>query len=97
MNEDEIKQVWIPKLIYDNTDDNEAVKITESVETSMAVTREGKLIRSDMKSADEIEIFMGQENKITMNQTYSKTFKCTYLIHWFPFDTQVSLRQWYYL
>ena len=24
LNEDEIKQVWIPKLIYDNTDDTEA-------------------------------------------------------------------------
>ena len=26
---------------------------------------------------------------ITMNQTHSKTFHCTYLLHYYPFDTQV--------
>ena len=26
---------------------------------------------------------------ITMNQTHSKTFHCTYLLHYYPFDTQI--------
>ena len=42
-----------------------------------------------MDVVDEIEIFKGSDNKLTMNQTYSKEFHCTYLIQWFPFDTQV--------
>ena len=26
---------------------------------------------------------------ITMNQTHSKTFHCTYLLHYYPFDTWI--------
>ena len=37
----------------------------------------------------QIEIFKGDENMITMNQTHSKTFHCTYLLHYYPFDTQI--------
>ena len=28
---------------------------------------------------------------ITLNQTHSKTFHCTYLLHYYPFDTQVCV------
>ena len=71
------------------------VAINEFVKTSIAVTRENGFVRSGMDVVDEIEIYQGKENRLTMNQTYSKEFKCTYLIHWFPFDTQVSLElQW---
>ena len=42
---------------------------------------------------DEVEIFEGRENRITMVQTYSKKFHCTYLLHNFPFDTQVRFIQ----
>ena len=38
----------------------------------------------------KIEIFRGDENIITLNQTHSKTFHCTYLLHNYPFDTQVG-------
>ena len=37
----------------------------------------------------QIEIFRGEENMITMSQTHSKKFHCTYLLHSYPFDTQV--------
>jgi len=39
----------------------------------------------------QIEIFRGEENMITMTQTHSKKFHCTYLLHYYPFDTQVYL------
>ena len=26
---------------------------------------------------------------ITMNQTHDKKFHCTYLLHYYPFDTQI--------
>ena len=29
---------------------------------------------------------------ITMNQTHDKKFHCTYLLHYYPFDTQVNIR-----
>ena len=36
-------------------------------------------------------LLQGAENKISLVQTYSKTFHCTYLLHDYPFDTQVCL------
>ena len=35
------------------------------------------------------KMFQGAENKISLIQTYSKKFHCTYLLHDYPFDTQV--------
>ena len=54
------------------------------------VNREGDFTRADIFSVDEVEIFEGRENRITMVQTYSKKFHCTYLLHNYPFDTQVN-------
>ena len=36
----------------------------------------------------EINIFEGQFNRITFEQVYTKTFKCTYQLQLYPFDTQ---------
>ena len=37
----------------------------------------------------QIEVFEGMENKLTLNQTHNKKFHCTYLLHYYPFDTQI--------
>ena len=34
-------------------------------------------------------MFDGEENKLTLNQTHDKKFHCTYLLHFYPFDTQI--------
>ena len=59
-------------------------------DSKVYVNREGDFTRADIFSVDEVEIFEGRENRITMVQTYSKKFHCTYLLHNYPFDTQVS-------
>ena len=38
---------------------------------------------------EEINIFEGDENRITFQQVYSKEFKCVYQLQLYPFDTQV--------
>ena len=37
----------------------------------------------------EINIFEGRFNRIPFEQVYTKTFKCTYQLQLYPFDTQV--------
>ena len=59
--------------------------------TTVTVTREGEFNRSDLRDVDEIEIFKGSKNKLTMYQTYTKQFQCKYQLHRYPFDTQVGL------
>ena len=75
-----------------NTDKNEAITIDETYST-MYVTREGGFVRSGLDSVDEVEIFQGSENKVTLIQTYSKKFHCTYLLQTYPFDTQVGIKK----
>jgi hypothetical protein len=89
LTQSEINKLWTPYVIYQNTDKSEAVRLGGDVDTIITVTREGEFTRSDMSIADEKEIFLGSENKLTMNQTDSKRFHCTYLLQTYPFDTQV--------
>ena len=76
-------------FVSQNTDLNEAVSI-EEVDSKTFITREGNFTRAGLENVDEAEIFEGAENKITLTQTYSKRFHCTYLLHSFPFDSQVE-------
>ena len=79
----------ISNYLFQNTDYNEAVRL-EDADSKVFITREGDFTRADIFSVDEVEIFEGRENRITMVQTYSKKFHCTYLLHDYPFDTQAS-------
>ena len=57
----------------------------------MTVTREGKFVRSTLEVVDETEIYTGSENRLTMNQTYTREFQCVYELQRYPFDSQVTL------
>ena len=54
------------------------------------MTREGDFVGSDQDNVEEINIFEGEFNRITFEQVYTKTFKCTYQLQLYPFDTQVG-------
>jgi hypothetical protein len=96
LTEDEIKQLWLPLVIYDNTDQKESTRLGMDWEwsTSVAVTREGRrgggedFTRSGVDQLDEIEIFSGGQNLLTMTQTYTHKFQCTYHLMRYPFDMQ---------
>ena len=60
------------------------------LKSEVTVTREGQFSRSSQDDVDEINIFLGQQNRITFQQVYTKTFKCEYLLQLYPFDTQVG-------
>ena len=78
--------------MYDNTDQKEVTRLGENWEwaTDVTVTREGNFTRSGLEEVDEIEIFYGAENSLTMNQTYTWAFQCQYELKRYPFDTQVN-------
>ena len=56
----------------------------------MTVTREGEFVRSNLEVVDETEIYTGVENRLTMNQTYTREFQCLYELQRYPFDSQVT-------
>ena len=86
MSLDEVQRLWIPFLVFVNTEANDATKGTE--DTELTLTREGDFVGSKDDNVEEINIFEGQFNRITFEQVYAKIFKCTYQLQLYPFDTQ---------
>ena len=84
---EDVQRLWIPFLVFDNTEKNEATKGTE--DTELTLTREGSYVGSQDDNVEEINIFEGAANRITFEQVYTKTFKCTYQLQLYPFDKQV--------
>ena len=91
LSDDDIKQLWLPLIVYGNTDQKESTRLGENWEwvTRMTVDREGYFTGSSIAEVDEAEIFEGAENSLTMNQTYTWEFQCKYQLQRYPFDVQV--------
>ena len=84
--------IWLPLVVYDNTDQKLTSRLGMSWEwiTTVAVTREEENPeRSGLAVIDEAEYFQGAKNRLTMNQTYTREFQCQYKLQRYPFDTQV--------
>ena len=77
LKEDDINQLWLPNVVYDNTDQTESTKLGDW-KTTITITREGNLTRAGVYELDEAEIFQGAENGLTMQQTYTHNFQCEY-------------------
>ena len=91
LTDEDIKTIWLPRIVYDNTDQKEVTRLGVDWEwaTTVTVTREGNFTRS--WGLDEAEIFEGASNSLTMNQTYTWEFQCKYELQRYPFDTQVKI------
>ena len=94
LQDKDIKSLWLPKVIFENTDQRDTTRLGEygggEWETRVIVQKEQQNgTMSSPESVDEAEIFSGFENSLVMNQTYTRTFQCNYEFSHYPFDTQV--------
>ena len=93
LTDDDILNLWLPRLRYENTDQKVSTRLGEYGNgewiTTVTVTREGNFTRSGFGEVDEAELFEGANNRLTMNQTYTWEFQCNYKLQLYPFDTQV--------
>ena len=92
MTDEDIKRLWLPLIIYTNTDQKRTTRLGMDWEwsTTVTVTREANFTRAGLDNIDETEIFEGSENRLTMRQTYTHRFQCNYQLMSYPFDTQVG-------
>ena len=74
----DISTIWLPYVVYDNTDMTEAVRLEDGLRTPVVVNKEGNFKRSQVDVLDEIEFFEGNDNRLSMFQTYTKRFQCQY-------------------
>ena len=93
LEETDFEQLWLPKVVYENTDQKETTRLGSNWEweTTVVVRREGNFTLSGLDVLDETEIFNGDKNSLIMSQTYTHTFYCAYKLSAYPFDTQVIL------
>ena len=49
-----VSKLWIPYIIFKNTDRDEAMKVDEDIRTLVSVTRLGDFVRSGLDQADEV-------------------------------------------
>ena len=89
----EVKMLWLPLVVYWNTDQEEITRLGVEWEwtTDIWVQKEGDGSRNPITDIEEAEIFQGTENSMTMAQTYTHAFHCVFDLHRYPFDTQVSI------
>ena len=93
LSQEEINMLWLPLVIYWNTDQEETTRLGESWEwkTDISVKKEGEAKKNLKEDIDEAEIFEGSENSIRMEQTYTRPFQCVFELAKYPFDTQATL------
>ena len=92
----ESEAIWYPYIVYNNVRDSGDIMETEVLEADdfEVIPNEKFIYVAD----DNMHIFNGSENALTMKKGYNIKWKCEYVYHWYPFDTQfcrmefVSLR-----
>ena len=91
LEETDFEQLWLPKVVYENTDQKETTRLGYFTEweTTVIVKREGNSTLSGLDALDETELFSGDNNSLIMSQTYTHAFYCAYKLSAYPFDTQV--------
>ena len=93
ITDEDIKKLWLPLLIYTNTDQKKTTRLGEygngEWRTTVTITREADFMAANEDELDETNIFAGAENGLTMRQTYTHRFQCNYILSRYPFDTQV--------
>ena len=92
LSQDEINTLWLPLVVYLNTDQQETTRLGVDWEwsTDVNVKREGDPTRSGYEVLDETYLFKGDENSLMMTQSYTHDFQCVYELKRYPFDTQVA-------
>ena len=65
----QVNRLWIPYIIFRNTDTDEAVTVDEDTRTLVSVTRQGDFIRSGPEVTDEVIfiILTDKLGKMTLN------------------------------
>ena len=95
LTDHDISKLWLPLVIYGNTDQKESTRLGMEWEwsTRISVVKDGNFRRSGIDEVDEAEVFEGGENKLEMIQAYTWEFQCQYKLQKYPFDTQVKMIQ----
>ena len=80
LSQDEINLLWLPFVVYLNTDQQETTRLgwVNEWSTDVNVRREGNFTRNRDEMLEETYLFRGDENSLIMTQSYPHEFQCVY-------------------
>ena len=84
---EELNKIWLPVVVFDNTAKSQ--RTINDAKAFTAINRMSKGTGSDSSISEDIDIYKGSENKISMSRIYNIEFFCDYDMRWYPFDTQI--------
>ena len=83
---DELDRIWLPIIIFHNTERGQ--RTINDDESFATINRTGQGTGSDSSISEDIDIYKGSENSISMTRLYNIEFFCDYDMRWYPFDAQ---------
>ena len=78
---DELSRIWLPVIIFHNTERGQRSKNDE--ESFATINRLGEGKGSDSSISEDIDIYKGSENTISISRIYNTEFFCDYDMRWF--------------
>ena len=64
------------------------VQIINDKRTLASITRKGNGSIVEKEVNEDIEVYSGSDNEITISRVYSVKFYCEYQMAWYPFEQQ---------
>ena len=84
---DEQLALWTPSIVFWNT--KEQLRTINDKNTFASIKREGNGTIIENSVSEDIEVYRGSQNGITISRVYSIQFFCEYQMAWYPFDQQI--------
>ena len=84
---EERNRLWIPPIIFNNTDSNHMVT-NDNPSALLFVERRGKRALIDLADINEGYSYKGSENPLVYTADYDLVNHCVFNLHHYPFDTQ---------
>ena len=86
-SEDVMKKIWIPVVIFVNTEMKTETKIDDK--SRMVVVKKGNHQLSSKADMEEIAYYRGSENPLKYWRDFFLRFSCLFNLQHYPFDSQV--------
>ena len=83
---DKALNIWIPPLIFNNTQENKMVVLDKTA--SLFVNKRGEPQMAALSSINEDYFYKGSDNILLYRIDYKLTYSCVFRLERYPFDTQ---------
>ena len=86
MGNDEKQMIWLPVIIFENTETMFSTLNDEK--TFTIIKKEGDFVRNSEEILSNNFLYSGAENTIIVSRNYDQEFICNFNIANYPFDIQ---------